>query len=188
MCLATTAYVYAGRVVHVTIFSIGGKFRPGPNFTKLYTLTITACSYTLLVICIVCMWSSAATLKRVRSQEFRTQTQKFYRNLGIFNLYTVTMFGWSTTVITQFENNYCIFAYGYLNSCAFLGVHIWYFVSQEVSRWRFELLFSIDQSVFPVTTEGALSGYTPISSFCLILSDKGFWQLQMSCACVWCWA
>ena len=75
MCLATTAYVYVARAVHVTIFSIGGKFRLGPNFTELYTLAITTCSYMLLVIFVVCMWSSAAMLKRVSSQAFRTQTQ-----------------------------------------------------------------------------------------------------------------
>ena len=45
------------------------------TFTELYTLAITACSYMLLVIFVVCMWSSAAMLKRVSSQEFRTQTQ-----------------------------------------------------------------------------------------------------------------
>ena len=40
-CLATVAYVYAARTVHVTIFSIGAKFRTVSNFTELHALTQT---------------------------------------------------------------------------------------------------------------------------------------------------
>ena len=43
------AYVNTACAGRVTIFSIGGKFRPGSNFTYLHALTLAACSCALLV-------------------------------------------------------------------------------------------------------------------------------------------
>ena len=43
-----TAYFYAVCVVHVSIFSTGGKFHLVSNFTQLHTLTLVAISYALL--------------------------------------------------------------------------------------------------------------------------------------------
>ena len=40
-CLATMAYAYAARTVHVTIFSTGAIFRTVSNFTELHALTQT---------------------------------------------------------------------------------------------------------------------------------------------------
>ena len=37
-------------VLHVTIFSTGGKFRSVSNFAELHTLTLAACSYALLFL------------------------------------------------------------------------------------------------------------------------------------------
>ena len=42
------AYVYTTSAVGVTIFSIGGKFRPVSNFTELHALTLAVHSYALL--------------------------------------------------------------------------------------------------------------------------------------------
>ena len=42
------AYVNAACAGRVTIFSTGGKVRPGSNFTQLHTLTLAARSYALL--------------------------------------------------------------------------------------------------------------------------------------------
>ena len=41
------AYIYAAYAVHVTIFSIDGKFWLVANFTELYNLTLAARSYAL---------------------------------------------------------------------------------------------------------------------------------------------
>ena len=50
MCLATMAYVYAAHAGRVTIFSTGGKSCPISHFTELHhALTLTACSYVLLI-------------------------------------------------------------------------------------------------------------------------------------------
>ena len=42
------AYVNAACAGRITIFSTGGKFHPGSNFTELHTLTLATCSYALL--------------------------------------------------------------------------------------------------------------------------------------------
>ena len=49
MCLATMAYVYAARAVHVTIFSTSGKSHPISHFAELHALTLAAHSYALLI-------------------------------------------------------------------------------------------------------------------------------------------
>ena len=43
------AYVNAACAGRVTIFSTGGKVRPGSNFTLLHALTLATRSYALLV-------------------------------------------------------------------------------------------------------------------------------------------
>ena len=52
VCIATITF-YAVCVVHVTIFSTGGKFRPVSIFTQLHALTLVACSYALLLLAII---------------------------------------------------------------------------------------------------------------------------------------
>ena len=43
------AYFCTACAVRVTIFSMGGKFRPVSNFTELHALALAARSYVLLV-------------------------------------------------------------------------------------------------------------------------------------------
>ena len=48
---STMAYVHMQ--LHVTIFSTGGKFQQGSNFTELHALTQAAHSYALLLYVIM---------------------------------------------------------------------------------------------------------------------------------------
>ena len=50
--MATLTF-YAVCIVHVTIFSTGGKFRPVSIFTQLHALTLVARSYALLLLAII---------------------------------------------------------------------------------------------------------------------------------------
>ena len=52
VCIARLTF-YAVCVVHVTIFSTGGKFRPVLIFTYLHALTLVARSYALLLLAIL---------------------------------------------------------------------------------------------------------------------------------------
>lgn len=74
-------------------------------------------------------------------------------------------------------NNYYIFSCMVIWTAVHSLESAWYFVSQEVSRWRFKLLFSIDQTVFPISTEGALARYTQIYVWsCVTKSFSSSWQ------------